>query len=212
VVVGLSVSARDLPAQDKLHVMIRDGLNFSEAETLVSDTGFTPVINSFGYSITLPNAYPLPFLGTPRHLTYARDSGQERSFAQWKDGDGWHTGAWKGSTLTPLSDIDNAVNIPHRIDAALTTSPIWGWPIGSYLLSIEKQVGRVYHYDGIDTETLVAEFGLGTLRFIGEMYVDGEWQLLFSRSLLLDREADTLQVRFEILGIYTRDLLNAFGL
>jgi hypothetical protein len=53
----------------------------------------------------------------------------------------------------------------------------------------------------------VTEFALGTLRFIGEMYLDGEWQLVFTRLMPTgDR------YYFEIRTIKTADLVSTFGL
>ena len=115
-----------------------------------------------------------------------------------------HRNGTPGLSTSPLS-------IDHRIDAVLTTDPIWGWPVGSYLLSTEKQIGRIYYYNGIDTEALVAEFGLGTLHFIGQVMLNGEWQLIFTRSRI-DRTTNPATIRFEVRGIYTRDLLAEFGL
>jgi hypothetical protein len=206
VVVGMSVNALSLPGQDRLHALVREGAIYSEAEVLVSDTG---IMGAFANSIT-PNEYPLPFLGTPRHVNYARDAVECRSYVQWIEDDAWRTGAWAGNIAGP-TDIDDVVNIPHRIDAVLTTNVAWGWTPGSYILSTEDQVGRLYYYNGIGTEKQVAEFGIGTLRFIGEMYLNAEWQLLFSRALL-DRTADPPTMRFEVRGIYTKDLLAEFGL
>jgi hypothetical protein len=205
IVVGMSVNALDLPGQDRLHVLVRENSSYSEAEVLFNDLG---IMGSFTDSIS-PHAYPLPFLATPRHVNYARDTGRTRSFAQWLEDNAWRTWAWKGSGVQPPIDIDEAVGIDHRIDAVLT--PDAGWDFGSYLLSTEKQIARIYYYNGPGTESQVAEFGLGTLRFIGEMYLNGEWQLLFSRALIND-QSETPSMRFEIRGIYTRDLLNAFGL
>jgi hypothetical protein len=207
VVVGMSVNALALPGQDQVHALVREGSDFSEAEVLVSDLG---LMGSFTDSIT-PHAYPLP-LGTPRHVNYARDAVMIRSFAQWMVDDVWHTGTWKGTNDgMGFADFDEPAGIDHRIDAVLTTDPIWGWTFGSYLLSTEKQIARVYYYNGPGTGARVAEFGLGTLRFIGEMYLNGEWQLLFSRAVL-DQQSNTIQVRFEVRGIFTKDLLTAFGL
>lgn len=206
VVVGMSVNAQSLPGQDRLHALVREGANYSEGEVLVSDAG---IVGAFVNSIT-PNEYLLPFLGTPRHVNYARDAVECRSYVQWIEKDAWRTGAWAGSTAGP-TDIDDVVDIPHRIDAVLTTNVAWGWAPGSYVLSTEDQIGRLYSYNGIGTEQQVAEFGLGTLRFIGEMYLNSEWQLLFSRALV-DRTKDPPTMRFEIRGIYTKDLLAEFGM
>lgn len=206
VIVGMSMNSLTGP-DDRIHVLVRNGASFSEVEADVSSVTPDP---SFSESIS-PYPYPLPFLGTPRHLNYARDPDQARSFAQWMEGDAWHTCAWKGSIGQPPIDLDEPPAIDHRIDAALTTEAGWSWPLGSYLLSTEKQIGRVYHYNGIGTGSLVAEFGLGTLHFIGEMYLNGEWQLLFSRAAI-NYQSNPITVRFETRGIYTKDLLNKFGL
>jgi hypothetical protein len=206
IVVGMSVNALSLPGQDRAHVLVREVANWSEAEVLVSDPG---IVGAFANSIT-PNAYPLPFLGTPRHVNYARDEAQGRSYAQWIEDDAWRTGAWKGTIGTGVTEIDGAASIPRRIDAVLTVDPIWGWTPASYVLSTEGQIARLYSYNGVGTASLIAEFGLGTLRFVGEMYLDGEWQLVFTRSLL-DYQKNPLRIRFETRGIYTKDLLALFG-
>lgn len=211
VVVGLSVKATVMPAQERLHALVREGSSFSEAEGFIWDP--TP---PFAFAATVAPVYALPFLDwNPRHVVYVRDSDPAnfRSFAQWINAEGrWITWTWQPPgpvNSTELTGID------HRIDTVLTVDPAWGWHAGSYLLSTEDDTGRVYRYDGSGSGVLVAEFGIGSLGFIGEMYtpVDTvwEWRLLFSRAIV-DRTSDPLQVKFEIRAIRTRDLLSAFGL
>lgn len=211
VVVGLSVKASVMPSQERLHALVREGSMFSEAEADIWDP--TP---PFLFVPTVPPNYALPFLDWfPRHVVYVRDSDPAnfRSFAQWLNGDGrWITWTWDPPgpvNSTELTGID------HRIDTVLTVDPTWGWPAGSYLLSTEDGMGRVYRYDGSGSGVLVAEFGIGLLGFIGEMYTlldtDSQWRLLFSRTIV-ERTADPMRIRFDIRGIRTRDLLNLFGL
>jgi hypothetical protein len=207
VIVGLSMNPLS-GANDRIHALVRVNDQFSEAWADISALTADP---DFSVSIS-PISYFIPFLTTPRHLNYARDdSTAARSFVQWQVKDAWHTGAWKGSTVQPAIDFDEPSAIDHRIDAVLTTEPIWGWPFGSYLLSTEKQIGRIYHYNGPGTGSQVAEFGLGTLNFIGQVFLGTEWQLVFTRTLV-DRTTSPARVRFEIRGIYTKDLLAEFGL
>lgn len=203
VVVGMSVKADALPGQDRLHVLVREGVSFSEAETLVSDPG-PGVFNSI-----MGIEYPLPFLGDPRHLLYFRDPDNQHSFAQWPMGSGWETWIWFGPAGPANAELLPVAS--HRIAAVLSQDA--GPAPATYLLSIEKQEARIYKvlWDGsefIDSE--VAGFSLGTLRFIGEMYTqvagDWNWYLVFSRSLV---EGDTL--RFEIRALKTEDLVATFG-
>jgi hypothetical protein len=208
VIVGLSMNAL-VGTEDRIHALVRVGSLFSEAWVDASGTTLDPTFNE---SIT-PDQYPLPFLPLLRHVNYARDDDPAaiRSFAQWMIDDAWHTGAWKGSSVQPATDIDEPAAIDHRIDAVLATNPVWGWPVGSYLLSTERQIGRVYCYNGPGTGSLVAEFGLGTLHFIGQVMLNGEWQLVFTRSRV-DHTTNPATIRFEVRGIYTKDLLGEFGL
>lgn len=202
IVVGLAVKSLDLPAQqDRLHVLLRNnGPLYTEAEALIDSASDPAFTETFG-----ARNYPLDFLPPlPRHLGYLHDSQNGRSFAQWMDWDGWRTWTWWGTIAGERAQL---AGVTHRIDAVLTTLPEWGWDPGSYLFSSEKQVGRLYRWNGVDTEALVAEFPLGSLAFIGEMYLDGEWQLVFSRKVL---SGDSMY--FEVRGISTKDLISTFGL
>jgi hypothetical protein len=134
---------------------------------------------------------------------YLRAINNNRSFAQSYDGTRWKTWVWWG-----IQPSENAAlaNVTHRIDAALNVSILP--PPESYLFSAEEQVGRVYKFDGVSA-TLVAEFPLGPLRFIGEAYIDGVWRMLFSRCIL---DTGQNRIRFEIRALATVDLLTTFGL
>jgi hypothetical protein len=201
VVVGFSVNASISPTEDQAYALVRISDLFYEAKANLDDTGFFNI----QYAIT-PGGYDFSFLDQPRRLIYFRDQANERSFAQWREWDGWHAGAWRGTDdgLGYL-DVDDSVKLDHRIDAVLSQDA--GPAPATYLLSTEDQVGRVYRYDGPGTEALVTEFALGTLRFIGEMYLDGEWQLVFTRLMPTgDR------YYFEIRTIKTADLVSTFGL
>ena len=132
VVVGVSLNAQAMPGQDRLHALVRDGTLFSEAETLIADSGFSL------FAPTMGTNYSLPFLGTLRHLVYFRDSVNLRSFAQWVDGDHWRTWAWWGNSPSANAQL---TAITHRIDAVL--SPDAGPIPGTYLFSAEKQ-RRIY--------------------------------------------------------------------
>lgn len=201
IVVGLAVKPLDLPTKDRVHVLVRNsGPLFTEAKAEIDGAANPAFAATFGET-----NYTLDFLPPlPRHLAYFHDSQNSSSFAQWMDWDGWRTWTWWG---TIAGESARLAGVTHRIDAVLTTRPEWGWNPGSYLFSSEKQVGRLYRWNGVDTETLVAEFPLGSLAFIGEMYVDGEWQLVFSRKVL---SGDSMS--FEVRGIFTKDLIEKFGL
>jgi hypothetical protein len=200
VVVGFSVNASASPTEDQAYALVRNGTLFYEARANLDATGFTMI----SPAIT-PGGYDFTFLDQPRELIYFRDEANTRSFVQWHDWDGWRAAAWRGTAGIGPEEIDDAVKLDHRIDAVLSQDA--GPVPSSYLFSTEDQVGRVYRYDGIDTETMVAEFPLGTLRFIGEMYLDGAWQLVFSRLMLAGEYR-----YFEIRSLRTADIITTFGL
>jgi hypothetical protein len=196
IVVGMSVNGAALDGQDWMYALVRIGSLFTEARNLVSEGAFVPWVQFMGTN------YPLAFLGTPWRLVYFRDSDHGRSFAQSYDGSTWTSWVWWGTGAT-----DNAplTTVTHRIDAVLSNVIL---PAASYLFSAENQVGRVYKYDGTGTATLVAEFALGTLRFIGEASVDGVWKMLFSRCVV---DYQNEQFSFEIRAIDTVNLLSTFA-
>jgi hypothetical protein len=152
--------------------------------------------------------YPLNVIfGDPWRLNYFRDFDKNRGFAQSYDGDSWTTWVW----WSAVPDYAKLTGITHRIDAVLSPDAGSG---ASYLFSTEGGFGRVYQYDGTGTGGLAAQFALGTLRFIGEAYVFGSWQMIFSRCVIDEASTDTTPgtFHFEIRAIATEDLLETFGL
>jgi hypothetical protein len=99
----------------------------------------------------------------------------------------WSTWVWTDSvpSSSRLSGID------HRIDALLTTGE---------LFSTEGNTGRVYD-PTTPTGHLEAEFTLGDLRFIGEVYIAGIPNVLFSHAVWFNR-----QVSFDVYSIPTSQL------
>ena len=201
-IVGMSVNARNTPAQDRIAALVRRDDLYREVWTDISAGG----IGMWQSMWAVPN-YPLDFLGNQWHLIYFRDFDKNRGFAQSYDGDSWATWVW----WSPLPEYKKLTGITHRIDAIL--SPDAG-PGASHLFSTEDGFGRVYRYDGTGTGELVAQFGLGTLRFIGEAYVTGSWQMLFCRCVVDEYSSDISPGRFhfEIRAIATEDLVATFGL
>lgn len=194
-VVGISVNGDVLPAQDRINALVRIGNQFSEASTLVSQAG----VGAWGPVMGIN--YPLGFLLTPWHLNYYRDFNYGRSFAQSYDGTAWTTWVWWG--ILPTENAPLAA-VTHRIDAVLSLD---AGPGASHLFSTEDQMGRVYRYDG-SVAMLVAEFALGTLRFIGEANVGGVWKMLFSRCVV---DYQNEQLEFEIRALDTAALLSTFA-
>jgi hypothetical protein len=78
--------------------------------------------------------------------------------------------------------------INHRIDALLTTGE---------LFSTEDNTARVYD-PTTSTGSLEAEFVLGDLRFIGEVYIGGVPTMLFSQALWFNQ-----QVTFNVYSLPT---------
>ncbi len=198
-VVGVSVNADSDFTFDQFRVLVREGSLFSEAVANVNSTGFVPPFSTTFGSIE----YALPFLGLPRLLRYFHDEPNVRSFAQSYDSfvDAWTTWAWWNT----VSGNTKLTAVTRRIDAVLSADA--GAAGSSFLFSTEDQVGRVYEFDGLTT-TLVAQFPLGTLRFIGEFYgIDGVWRMLFSRCVV---DTSRKQLTFEIRAIETADLVAAF--
>ena len=165
---------------------------------MIDSTGFAGVFGTTPFGAN----YALPFLpSNPRHLVYARDYPNVRSFAQAWDGDSWTTWAW----WAPPTN-EQLANVTHRIDAVLSEDNLAPMP-KSYLFSSEDQIGRVYRYQPLVENTLVAEFPLGALRFIGWACIDGNWRLLFSRTIVAGN-----RFQFEIRAIGRDELLATFGL
>jgi hypothetical protein len=202
-IVGMSANALSTPAQDRVAALVRrDGL-YREVWTDLSAGG----IGMWNSTWAVPN-YPLNVIfGDPWRLNYFRDFDKNRGFAQSYDGRGWTTWVW----WSAVPDYAKLTRITHRIDAVLSPAAGLG---ASYLFSTEGGIGRVYRYDGTGSGELVALFGLGTLRFIGEAYVFGSWQVLFSRCVVDDPGSDSTpgSFHFEIRAIATTDLVSTFGL
>jgi hypothetical protein len=197
-VVGVSVNPEDSLIRDRLRVLVREGGSFSEARADVNAAGIgTYTATPFG------KEYPLPFLGEPWRLRYFRDMFNLRSFAQSYDSetDTWTTWVWWGTGGTENASL---TAVTRRIDALLSRDA--GPATSTFLLSTEGEVGRVYEYDGT-TGKLVAEFPLGSLRFIGEAYLDGVWRMLFSRCMA---DSGAGEIQFEIRAIDSADLVDAF--
>ncbi len=194
-VAGMSVSGEPSDTEDRISALAWiSGTQYSEATTTVNEVGVGTWASVMG-----TNNYDLSFLGTPWLLRYFRDFTYSRSFAQSYNGSTWTTWVWWSTT----PDYAKLTTVTHRIDAVLSADAGSG---ASYLFSAEDQMGRIYRYDGSGTGELVAEFPLGSLRFIGEAYVDGAWRLLFSRCLI---QSGSLQL--EIRAIPTVDLVATFA-
>lgn len=199
-VVGISVNADVNASLDRFLVLMREGSSFSEGKASLNSSGF---VGTFTPAFAGQKEYALPFLGTPRLLRYFHDEPNVRSFAQSYDSlvDAWTTWAW-WSTVPAYAKL---TEVTRRIDAVLSADA--GAAGSSFLFSTEDQVGRVYEFDTLTTR-LVAEFPLGTLRFIGECYgIDGVWRMLFSRCVV---DTSRKQLTFEIRAIETADLVAAF--
>jgi hypothetical protein len=197
VVVGLSANAFLSATEDQFFVLVRDTANqFSEASAFIGSSGFTYNGSLYGTN------YLLDFLPSyPRRLVYFHDAATMRSFAQWPTPEGWQTRAWWGTTPAERQKL---ADITHRIEAVI--DPSAGGDGATYLLSTEDQIGRVYRYDGA-AHSLVAEFPLGTLAFIGEVFIGGTPMLVFSRAVFLPTGND---ISFEIRAIRTAAVVSTF--
>jgi hypothetical protein len=203
-IVGMSVNALMDTAQDRITALVRVGTQYTEVTAVFDCNG------AGSWSSVMGENYPLnTFLGMPGHLNYCHDfktafATLGCSFAQSYDSrtEEWTTWAWWSAT----PDRVQLTAVTHRIDAVLSADA--GAADSSYLFSTEDQIGRVYRYDGTGAGEQVAEFALGTLRFIGEANIDGVWRMLFSRCVV-DFPAE--QLRFELRAIDTADLLTTFG-
>jgi len=206
VIVGAGMRPLTGSGDDRLQMLVRNGTLFWEVWADISGAPVNPTFNA----TVLGPPYALDVPTDARHAVYARDDAESRSFAQLPESDGWHTWAWRGNLVTAPTEFHEPAGIDHRIDAVLAVDPVWGWPFGSYLFSTEKQVGRIYYYNGPGTGALVAEFGLGTMHFVTQAKLGGEWQLVFSRALV-NSTANPTTVTFEVRSIFTKDLLAEFG-
>jgi hypothetical protein len=197
-IVGMSVVAQSALAQDRVTALVRTAAGYTEAFSQIDQTG------PLGWSAVWAGFvnYPLgTFLGNPWHLNYCHDfNAPGRSFAQSFDGKKWTTWTW-WSTVPGYAKL---TGITHRIDTVLSTD---AGPGASHLFSTEDQIGRVYRYDGTGDGELVAQFGLGPLRFLGEAYIGASWRMLFSCCVI---DYTNEQFRFQIRAIDTDQLLAAF--
>jgi hypothetical protein len=193
-VIGLSIYPDPNPTFDWISVLIQSQTfpnSFLEGRFQYSaGTVTTP-----GIALRGTTAYDLsPFAATPANrVLYYYDPvpAVPRSYVSvWSSPmaqGAWSTWVWTDSvpSYSRLSGID------HRIDALLTTGE---------LFSTEGNTCRVYD-PNTPTGNLEAEFTLGDLRFVGEVYVAGVPTMLFSHAVWFNR-----QVSFDVYSIPTSQL------
>jgi hypothetical protein len=161
---------------------------FEEAEFDISSTGLSlPGVRLRSIGIDLSG---VGSTGIPTHALYYYDPLTTLGFANWWDSaaGGWVT--WKWYETTPGSGVavpTQLTGITHRIDAMLSTGE---------LFSTEGDVGRIYDQNG----KLGDQFLFTGLSFVGEVYVGGEAQMLFSQALWYNN-----QLHFNVYAIATKN-------
>lgn len=189
--IGVSIIPTNNPAWDRAYMLLADtvtGLyregsyHLQNAPVLSNNFNLrTAELDLVGYGV-------LP-AGLQRVLYYY-DSSSTNAYAMWNTGSHWNCVKWTESPPTvplwqPMPGID------HRIDALLTTGE---------LFSTEGDTARVYD-PTTSSGSLEAEFPLGNLRFIGEVYVSGTPLMLFSMAVWTN-----YQVNFNVYSIPTSQL------
>ena len=191
-VIGLSIYPDPSSTFDWVYVLVQQQASpasFMEGRMQLSTTGFAT-----GGSLR-PGPYDIsPFAATAANrVLYYYDPvpAVPRSYVSvWSSPmapGAWSTWVWTDS----LPTYSRLSGISHRIDALLTTGE---------LFSTEGNVGRVYD-PTTPTGTLEAEFPLGDLRFVGEVYVAGVPTMLFSHAVWFNK-----QVSFDVYSLPTSQL------
>ncbi|MGA2762411.1 MAG: hypothetical protein ABSG17_03505 [Spirochaetia bacterium] len=186
-VVGISVSADPSPTVDKSYWLIQDtgGTDlYVEAEYDVSPTGFGTGTRLWSAALDLSALLP----GSPPRVFYYFDPASKYGFASWYDtgSSSWQCAKWTGAS--GIASGQALPGIMYPVTALLTTGE---------LLSIYQETGRVYDQNG----NLLAQFPLTGIRFIGEKYVNGTAELLFSQALDYNH-----QLQFNVYGIPAANL------
>ena len=191
IVIGVSISPDPSSLLDRSFWLVCDSAtnNYLEGEFDVSQNPITPP----GINLRPGATYDISsFVGTSaKRVLYYFNPVTTRSYVSVWDSPmslgNWSTWVWIDNVPTywQLSSID------HRIDALLTTGE---------LFSTEGNTGRVYD-PATPTGSLEAEFPLGDLRFIGEVYIGGTPTVLFSQALWYGR-----QVSFNVYSLPTSRL------
>ena len=123
-------------------------------------------------------------------VTRASTDDQKKSYVSWYDAaTGWKCLSWKG---TATIESVMLTGVTHRIDALLTNG---------MLFSTEDGVGRLYSAEGV----LEAQFPLGSLRFVGERFIDGVPTAVFSLSRKVSGE-DWSGMFIDVYSVKTADL------
>jgi hypothetical protein len=194
-VIGVSTYPDQSQAIDRTYWLFRQTLtnNYLEARFDNSQTGVNPTgsplrgLTTYDLSVTGSGFLPI---GINRVMYYYDPlSVPGRSYACWWDTtvapNRWRTWVW--TDISPTSRVE-LTNITSRIDALLTTGN---------LFSTEGEVGRIYDQNG----SLLSGFLLGNLKLIGEMYIGGVANVLFSQALHYNRA-----LHFNVYSIPTTQL------
>ena len=125
-------------------------------------------------------------------MTRAPTDDQKKSYVSWYDAaTGWKCLSWKG---TATIESVMLTDVTHRIDALLTNG---------MLFSTEDGVGRLYSAEGVGV--MEAQFPLGSLRFVGERFIDGVPTAVFSLSRKVSGE-DWSGMFIDVYSVKTADL------
>jgi hypothetical protein len=178
------------PGLDKVYALVKYTTTgrFEEAQFDLSWAGLSSPVRLRPIGIDLSTVGPT---GIPSHALYYYDPLTTQGFANWWDSavGGWVT--WKWYETAPGSGVavpTQLTGVTHRIDAMLSTGE---------LFSTEGDVGRIYDLNG----KLGAQFRFTGLSFVGEVYVGGEAQMLFSQALWYNN-----QLHFNVYSIATNQV------
>jgi hypothetical protein len=180
-VIGFSIRPDPSAGLDRTYWLFRQSgtSNYLEAEL---NLGSTLMPMSSGTALRGPTYYDLSsIVDTPNNrVLYYFDPAAMRSYASvWNSPaapGGWSTWVWTDNQTVPTHQ--QLTGIANRVDALLATGEMF---------STEGNVGRVYDPTSA-SGSLEAEFELGALRFVGEVYLGGTASVLFSQALWMNGE------------------------
>jgi hypothetical protein len=187
---GVSISPVPNSAYDYAYMLAKDlggpPNHFQEAQFQVSQAGLAAPVTLRSAELDLSS---VGSASIPQEALYFYDPTTTMGFTEWYDvpSSTWMCWKWYEFPLGVASPTQLS-GITHRIDAMLTTGE---------LFSTEGDTGRVYNQNG----NLLSQFSLTGFSFVGEVYVGGAAQVLFSQALWYNNS-----LQFNVYSISTSNL------
>ena len=186
------ISPDSNPGYDRAYMLIKDiypaSQKFVEVQFQLSQTGLVAAVPLRTAQLDLVSG--IPPTGPPQQSLYYYDPVTTMGFANWFDTPSASWVCWKWYESPPGTAVTSRVTgISHRIDALLATGE---------LFSTEGDVGRIYDQNG----NQLSQFSLTGFSFVGEVYVGGTAQVLFSQTLWFGNNA----LYFNVYSIPSSDL------